>query len=306
MLTRRTLLFGAGALTGCSRLGEPVDFTYSELAANRSAWGRVHHLAGDSIFRGNAIGVYADLATPATPLYRFRSISSMANWAMEASRIEDRFVYMFPIRQHGNINPSDIRAYIARGVIRPSDTVTLEDAGDHNMDPNSYEAFWAAARAAVSDRQPVTSVMMDMFEFPAGANLASNVNCQYETPFHGRTMNAATRAAATAPRNYPGRTLLIPMRNIANQYRAGMLAAYGLDPFSPDGVHMRVWAQMKMAGVLCNAVGARVTNVDPLIEYAIQNLSALTYGSTIFDAAAAELCCRNAFISASQDASNTQ
>jgi hypothetical protein len=300
-VSRRHFIGGGCVLAACSPVSLPTDFEYADLAANRSTWDRVHHLTGDSLFRGNAIGVYADLASPSMPLYRFRSISSMANWALEASGSADRFAYMYPTPLHGNINPTDIRDYISRGVIRSGDTVILEDAGDHSMDPNAYQAFWDAARAAVSDAQPITSVMMDMFEFPAGANLASNRNFQYETPFHGRTMNDATRAAATAQRPYPGQTLLLPMRRMAIDFRNEMMSRYGLDPAHPDGVHIRAWLQMRMAGVLCKAVGARVTNVAPLVDYAMANLATLRYGSAAFDERAAALYVRKAFMSEPYD-----
>jgi hypothetical protein len=274
----------------------PIDFEWDHLTADRSAWDRVHVLCGDSQFRGKAIGMYADEATPETPLYKFRSIASTANWVLELSGSSDRFVYMWPIPNHGNINPDDIRGYIRRGIVRAADTISLEDAGRHSMNPDAYQTFWDAARAAVSDTLPITSVMMDMFDFPNGTNMATNPNCQYETPFNGRTMNDATRAAATVQRSYPGQTLLLPMRQVAIDLRNDMLSKYALDPADNDGVHMRVWLQMKMAGVLCQAVGASVANVRPLVDYAVENLDALKYGSAMFTPGAAEFYVRDAFL----------
>jgi hypothetical protein len=274
-----------------------ADFEYADLLANRSAWDRVHHLSGDSLFRGNAIGMYADEASPSMPLYRFRSISAMANWALQESGASDRFVYMYPIPEHGNINPDDIRDYVSNGIIRERDTVILEDAGTHSMNPDAYEMFWDSVRAAVSGTLPITSVMMDMFDFPHDANMATHPNCQYETAFNGRTMNDATRAAATTSHGYPGQTILLPMRQIATTFRNEMIERYGLDPANHDGVHMGVWLQMKMAGVLCKTVGAHVTNVQPLVDYASENLSRLNYGSATFDTAAVELCVRDTFLS---------
>jgi hypothetical protein len=290
-------MLAASLLAGCSRMSLPVDFDWADITPNRSAWDRLHVLAGDSLWRGYAIGTFADLATPETPLYKFRSVQAIANWALEQSAISDRFVYMWPIFNHGNINPEDIRGYIRAGVIRSSDSIIYEDAGTHSMNPEQYQTFWEAARAAASDTLPVTSVMMDMFDFPHGANIATNPNCQYETPFNGRTMNDATRAAAMTPRQYPGQTLLLPMRQIATDLRNEMLSEYALDPADGDGVHMRVWLQIKVAGVLCKAVGARVRNVQPLIDYAVANLEALKYGSPNFDAEAAEFYVRDAFMS---------
>lgn len=301
MLTRRVLL--GGLLTaGCGRgagVTSPVaaiDFSWADLVQQRNAFERVIHLTGDSIFRGRAIGAFADLVTPEYPLYRFRSISSIANAVLAASGSTDRFVYMFPIDGHGSINADDIRDYIAANVIRSGDVVITEDAGGHSKDPDAYEAFWDGVRAAISDTLPINSIMMDMFDFPDGSNLASAVEFQYERTFGSRTMNDATRAAARKPQAYPGQTTLLPMRRIITDYRSSVMAEQGFNPCDRDGIHLRVWAQMKMTGVLCRAAGAHVSDVRGLVGQAIENLSTLRYGSSTFDAAAAERYVREALL----------
>lgn len=309
MLTRRHML--GGLLAACAPVSLPTDIEWADVVADRSAYDRLIVLVGDSLFQGWALGAFPSQLSPSHPLWRFRSIQSTANWALEQSGSSDRFVRFVcttanPEGIGGNINDDDIRAAIAQRVIRDRDVVVLEDAGGHGSDPIAYRAFMAAARASVCDTIPITCIMMDMFEFANGTNTASNPMYQYEYPFGAETINDATRAAATEAKPYPGQTLLLPMRQIATDYRDELLSLYGLDPAHSDGIHMRVWLQMKMAGVLCKAAGARVTDVRPLIDYATQNIAALSYGSALFDEDAAALYVRDAFMPEPYDIITTE
>lgn len=267
-----------------------ADATCTQILANRSSIaGPVVHLYGDSIFRGAALGQFEDgdnALDPAHPLYAFRSPASMANWALSHNNRPERFAYC------GGISPSNITARIASGVIRAGDFVVLEDAGAYEAGPNAYYSFWWSVRQA-ANAAGVTVVMMSMFEYCTGSNMACSM--QFDAQMMGQgTLNDATRRAALVtanPVNASGNALTSPVRFIdmnwvMDAWRNSALSVDGVDVMRGDGVHPNVWGQMKMVQHILAVAGLRsaITNTTPLEDLAAANVSALSYGSTTFNA----------------------
>ena len=256
---------------------------------NRSDYAAVVHLYGDSISRGKALGQYEqgdDPLDPGHPLYPFRSIASMANWALEHNGRAERFVYC------GNIEPSAIRARIRSGAIRAGDTIILEDAGNYAAGPYAYRAFWRRAREAAT-ADGVKLVMMTMFDYCHSGNMACDPVMQYDAWVGVQgTLNDATRRVAGVTANpvapdghaVDGSLHFIDMNWIMDRWRSSAIAIDGVDVMLPDGVHPNVWGQMKMTQHYLAAAGLTqyVVDVDPMQDLAEENHRLLAYGSATF------------------------
>lgn len=272
-----------------------ADETCQQALENRSSLGRVIHLYGDSISRGDALGTFPDLLDPAHPLYAFRSIPSTANWALMHNNRPERFAYC------GNINPTSIANRIASGVIRSGDMIVLEDAGDVSSTLGAYYTAMWNARVAASTAG-VTIVMMTMFEYCHDGNLACGADLQWDLPRYSGPSNAGTlndvlRRVGTVTTNpltgqgLPGSTVLIDMNWVMDSWRNSALSIDGVDVILPDGVHPNVWGQMKMVQHLFAAAGLRqyIVNVDPMQDLAEAHYTDLAYGSATFTGARARV-----------------
>lgn len=280
-------------IAGCAKVSG--DALCVDVVRHRNAHGAIVHLYGDSIARGKALERYEDGADPLDlehPLYAFRSIASTANWALEHNGRPERFAYC------GAINTDTIASRIASGVIRAGDTVVLEDAGRYRRGVADYYDFMLRARQA-AEAPGVTVVMMTMFDYCVGANMAcANPDAQYDRarsngPDDTGTLNSATRGAATIrfsstrardPARRPGRTVLIEMNTIMDDWRSSALSMDGVNVMDNDGVHPNVWGQMKMTQHILAAAGLRpyIADVDPLQDLAEANYQTLAYGSASF------------------------
>lgn len=266
-----------------------ADSTCQEILANRSSHGRIIHLYGDSIVRGAALGQFEDgegALDPAHPLYAFRSIASMANWTLSENNRPERFAYC------GGINPTTIASRIASGIIRSGDVVVLEDAGGYPAGPNSYYSFWWSARQAAS-ASGVTLVMMSMFDYCTGSNMACTM--QYDTQMMGQgTLNDATRRAALVTANpvnasghaLSGTLLFIDMNWVMDSWRSSAASVDGVEVMRSDGVHPNPWGQAKIVQQLLAAAGLRqyLTNTSAIESFAAANYQDLAYGSSTFTA----------------------
>lgn len=263
-----------------------ADAICTAAIANRAQYGRLIHFYGDSIARGYGLGVFADQVDPAHPLYAFRSVASMANWALEINGRSERVAYC------GGISTTAITARISAGVIQAGDMVVLEDAGDYAAGPNSYYAnvMWPARQAAA--QSGVTVVMMSMFEYCHDGNMACGTAFQYDTAIGAQgTLNDATRRAALVAANgnasgsvLPGVTRFIDMNWVMDSWRSSALSVDGVDVMLSDGVHPNVWGQMKMAREILGVAGLRsyLANVDPIQDLAEAHYADLAYGSATF------------------------
>lgn len=236
------------------------------------------HLFGDSIFRGYALGVFADEVLPSHPLYGFRSIASMANLVLSENGNSDEFVY------RGNLYGyptaiQNILDLISTGTVVPGDVCVLEDAGNHNMLPSEYRTVFEAFRTACSQNHDVTVILMSMFDYPPAP-----VDCRFDEPFGGVTMNDAIRAAQSANLAVVGPSIYLDMNgrmdfeSIYGPFRYG---EYAVKWIFDDGIHPNVWGQMLMTGEILKASGYRkfLSRCETLKTIAEANKTTLGYGS---------------------------
>lgn len=252
-------------------------------------------LLGDSISRGAALGVFADEADPAHPLYALRSPAAIANWALELNNRAERFAYCGPA------SAGNVQQRIAQGVIRSGDFVVIEDAGSVAVGTTSYYTgtLWPARVAAA--QAGVTVIMLTMWDYPENGNMAAQYpDMQFDLvrsngPSDSGTLNDAIRKAATitatantaSGSGLPGRTILIDMNWIIDQWRASALNVDGVDvmrrdPGGVDGVHGGVWADMRWMRELLGVTGWRayITNTAPIEDLVAANYQYLGYGTT--------------------------
>lgn len=261
---------------------------YQQIIDNRNAFDKVIHLRGDSISRGYALGQFEDGEDPLDPehpLYAFRSLASMANWLLEVNNRPERFAYA------GGVDATDISARIAQGIIRPGDTVVLEDAGFVTSGVAAYYSWLKDARAAAV-QSGIPCVMMTMFDYLApGVNTPAQFDLvRSNGPSDSGTLNDAVRKAATVTaeavalsgsRAWPGRTTLIDMNDTIDAKRASALSQDGVDLMHGDAIHPNVWGQMRMLMQIMAAVDLRqyCLDVTPLQDLAAANYVFLGYGT---------------------------
>ena len=253
----------------------PLDPTYGHITANRDAFGRVLHLYGDSLFRGFALGVFADDAPPtqavADKLWDFRSPAAMINLLCEGqglSRAPDGGVTGGPLvaAYAGLAGQPDaglvavvangLRRSIDQEIIRAGDVVALIGAGAHNGDPEDYFRNWLLLRRTVLAAK-ATLIMFDMFDYdkPFIAREEVAFYC-YDALYSGRlsgvaqSHNEATRMAARANCGGRGRTILYGARHAMDRFRAEMAARYAVPVMRRDGIHPHIWGQWLLAGMI--------------------------------------------------------
>lgn len=268
-----------------------MDALYAQIIANRSQYGKVVHLRGDSISRGFALGQFEDdplnPLDPNHPLFAFRSMASMANWALDVNnRPTDRVAYAGPI------DAADIAFRIAQGTVQPGDVIVLEDAGFVTCGTAAYYTFLKDARAAAA-QAGITCLMLTTPDYlPAGQNEPAQFDLPHSSgPSDSGTLNDIWRRAATFGADavsasgsafHAGVTRLIDMNAILDSKRASALAQDGVDLFRNDAIHPNVWGQMRYVQHIMAAAGLRqyITDVTPLQDLAAANWEALGYGST--------------------------
>jgi hypothetical protein len=270
VLNRRDLLFWplARFLVGP---GDPRDDWFWEAARSRA---RPVFLIGDSIARGLGLGQWADQTATTHPLYRFRSIAAMADLVLEENGRYERIGYTgIPVNDPKA--PSSIRRLAEDGIIRPSDTVVIEDAGDFPGDALAYLDRLLACLAALPDG--TRRVLMTMFDY------TPNTLFQFDLKdATGLSRNDAIRDAAEET----GATL-IDMNAIMDARRVYQMGHTGVDVVLPDLYHANVWGQMLMTGEILKAVGLRdrIVSVESAASLATVNWDFLRYGSPYWTAA---------------------
>jgi hypothetical protein len=252
-MDRRMFLLGLGVQPYAARAATMVcDIWCEEIRSERRLFDRAIHLFGDSLFRGYALGAFGDEIGSAHPLYAFRSPAAMINLVLADNGRREIANHAGTAIDDAYDTPSIVRQRIAEGIIRPGDVVVFEDAGPHGSDPDAYQTKMAALRRAACERDDITCVMMTMFDYPP-APVAS----QYDTPFDGRTINDAVRAAAMEETSYVGRTLLLDMNAEMDAWRSEAAKSDDLAVIHDDGIHPNVWGQMFMAGEILKIAGWR-------------------------------------------------
>lgn len=252
----------------------------NDVIANRGNYGRIIGLHGDSLTRGNALGVFEDAVSPSDPLYDFRSPEAMANLALSTNGRSERVAWI------GSLDASNIAARVA-GTYRTGDLVVCEDAANPSLSLKSYRSLWLNCRfAAIS--AGIEFAGMTMFDYSIlNSSLGDNTDNQFDfirSDGELRTYNDAIRSALSAdPGSFTGRTQILDMDEYINAWRANAFYVDGLEVMNQDGIHMNVWAQLRYTARILEAAGLLryCEDLDPLQDLAEANVASLQYGSSI-------------------------
>jgi hypothetical protein len=287
----------------------PLDPNCDAVIANRSRYGKVLWLFGDSIYRGTALRKYSDRYTRAEievePLWPFRAPCSMINLAFADSGLlndgdfdiirEAEFIACFAgdVGQPGPLEKTlaRIRSLQNSRAIRASDAMVFLNAGPHTSDPDLYEAQWIELRKLATAVSGVTMYICDTFD-----NLTKQMgrkkgdqpveSFMYEVPWtspsgRSRTHNQATRDAVAFPLETPGRTELLELATVIKDWHAESLATTGVPIYMADGIHLNVWGQMRLAGRHLRAIcpEVRVTSLRRTHSLVATQWAQLGYGT---------------------------
>ncbi|MBC8001423.1 MAG: hypothetical protein H7X97_02435, partial [Opitutaceae bacterium] len=225
-----------------------LDETYKLPSADRRRFGRTLWFFGDSIFRGFALGTFADQIAPERidrdPLWPFRSPAAMINLFLydlgllklnsAGVATEGEYVAVFAGTTGFPEIPRKGRNHVRRaaktGLIRAGDTLAFLDAAQHAGDPGSHEAAWKdIRRAAAATGVPI--LMCTAFDNLAHDRRTSvgggkKELCMHDLPWAGgRSHNDALRAAA-ADRTIPGEVRLVEASSIIKKWHAELQSRY--------------------------------------------------------------------------------
>lgn len=252
-----------------------------DIVANRNDYGRVIGLHGDSITRGFALGVFEDAVSPLDPLYNFRSIESMCNWALTLNGRTETVAFV------DTFNPSRIADHIANGVYRDDDLIICQDAADPEETVTAYYRRWRDCRF---------NTVFAGLEFAGQTTPDYSTNALHQFDLKRgdppQSYNDIIRAACTVDTDSAtGTTQLIDMNALIDEWRALASFVDGVDVMLTGGIHVNVWGQLRMAGAVLEAAGLRqyVTDVDAIQDVAEANFADLDYGSATFTGARARL-----------------
>jgi hypothetical protein len=257
--------------------------------ADRSAFGRMGHILGDSWGRGYALGVFAETVPASHPVYRFRSAPSMAETVFVDNGSADRFCYT-EIATNDPLAPDKVRQRIRDRVIRSGDVVFLEDAGDHECDSNVRYDMLRELRAAVTERHDITCVLITTHDY------SCTLNEQWDTVFVSTTMNQAVRDAALANVAQVGQTLLLDLDPKMDAWKN---EAYGqrLLPVYGDNIHPNIWGQLFWTGEMLKVGGWRgMTSCLTAQSIAALNTGYTHYGSPYMGGGQTEIYVRQCLL----------
>ena len=139
-----------------------------------------------------------------------------------------------------------LAAFLDSGAVGHGDTVVLLDVGHHAGDPDRHEAQWRTLRSVVVTERRLELVMCGGFDDGADGDPA----CQHDLAFEGRSHNDAVRAAATAAMATVGGTRFLELSPALRAFNHWTLERFGLGAYRRDGIHLNVWGQMRLCGLI--------------------------------------------------------
>jgi len=242
------------------------------------------HLFGDSISVGFALKKLAPEVEQDHPLYKLRSISSIANPLLEENSSAWRVDAITSLLPEAEKSVTLIHSLFAQRTINPGDIVVVEDAGGHNRNPDEYQKGMKAIRLAITGKHDVTCLMMTMFDYVSELNLCGGTTCRWNVvqPGYTRSMNDATTAAAMADLPTVGRTQLLDMRSRMNEWQTYSAKTYGIPVMFNDGIHPNVWGQMLILGEIFAALGftSQIKTLNNVQRTVAENWKILGFDTT--------------------------
>ena len=225
-------------------------------------------LFGDSIFRGTPVVRRSDLISAERaaqiPLWSFRSPAAVMNLLLGEGAVRSGGRTRLPngVKHCAR----ELAALYKSEDFRKGDFIVMLDVGQHVGDPNEHEALWRALRRAAVARRPARLLICEGFDNGARGQITH----QYSRPFCGRTMNEAIRAAALeAAPEHRGVTSFVPVAAAMERYHRLLSERFGMGAYNPDGIHLNVWGQFRLCGILLQAIHpSRPIDLEPLLKLA--------------------------------------
>ncbi len=213
---------------------------------NRSEYGRVIHIYGDSIARGWGFGVFEYK----NPLNRIQDIAQMLLRDNGVSKQElfFRFAWTQDVKR--------ISQELNSGMIKDGDVVVFEDAGPHEDNVEQRrQRFLAIKETVKKSRREVSLVLTTMFDYwPTPLYY----NSEYDALIgdSGMTMNQVVLEIAAD--GYP--SVLDWNKQMDQAVEA--LRLFGVSPMHRDGVHPNIFGNFLLAASLLNHIGIPISNYD--------------------------------------------
>jgi hypothetical protein len=220
------------------------DAVCLSILQDRDSYGRVLWMIGDSIFRGLGLGKYPDEFTPeeiaAESRWPFRSPAATINHFLQGRPFVACFAGTIGRPRPTADSLRWIDYLVTERMIREGDFVVFLDVGEHGSDPDDHEQHWLSLRRAIVERAPVTLIVCTGFDNFASRNQAALPTTKhlfmYDLAFGDRSHNDAICAAAQAPVNAIGKTLLFEPKVF-------------LEPsdYHADAIHLNLKGQTKLS-----------------------------------------------------------
>lgn len=200
-------------------------------------------LVGDSIFRGFALGVFADALAADDPRQAEASPAAVINRMAGREVARCAAITGLPDKV-----PAAIEA-IAALPVAPGDVIAMLDAGDHGSDPDAHQASWARLIAAAR-RHGVRVIVCSAPDNLAERNWSKRrfkPGQWHALPFAGRSHNDAVQAAAS-----DAGVEFLDLARAMHDFHA-RLRHVGEGAYLPDDIHPNVQGQAELCRLLFDA-----------------------------------------------------
>lgn len=213
---------------------------------NRSEYGRVVHIYGDSIARGWGFGIFEYK----NHLNRIQDIAQMLlrDNGVSEQELFFRFAWSQDVKR--------ISQELSSGMIRDGDIIVFEDAGPHEDNVEQRrERFLTIEEAVKGSGREVSLILTTMFDYwPT----PPYYNSEYDALIgdSGMTMNQVVLEIAAD--GYP--SVLDWNKQMDQAVEA--LRLFGVSPMHRDGVHPNIFGNFLLATSLLNHIGIPISNYE--------------------------------------------
>jgi len=231
-----------------ARQSIPPEVSAADFIGRRDEYQHAIHLFGDSLVRGYALRRFPDEGAPpgtiTEMLWAHRSLANILNSILPY----DHYAYY----AGGAGLPGDgiapiLRQWVVLDRIRPGDTVVIEDAGSHLMDPVGLETAIVSMRTALCDVD-ITILVLTVYERTDPTNHPEGIepeSLMWDLPFgpEGKTMNDALRDGSTVDiAGCQAQTLVLETGGkLSDMFREGLV------PLHTDNIHWTLGGQWLVA-----------------------------------------------------------
>ncbi len=229
-----------------------LDPNFYEVTVDRSAYGRVIFLSGDSILRGYALKKFPDMYTPeqikTERRWEQRSPAAMINARSSRDEGHPFAVFVGPSGLPDEVK-TDLLEHIDGRLVREGDMIVFEDAGKHDGSPSRYAEHVRTIRTTLCGSK-ATLLFLNTYDHitPGTYDPAEEEFYRWSVPFDGQTMNEALAKAVEAPLPGCGKSQLGDVHAALSR-----IQQEGISPVHGDGIHPNVIGQAAIAEIILAA-----------------------------------------------------